>query len=898
MDENNVSSSEKYGIDIEIDDKSYLNSIDEIKDANKQLEGQLNLTASAIESNNKQYKKAEKELENLVKVLNKYVDVSSKSSNNSFINSLGIDSNTSSIINDINKNIDELNSKIKEYSKGVNRANKGTKINNNNIQKERDRNKQLIDDASVTLSKLINEYLNKGIRGVNKKLAANLNISDLLSIYEKAIKDVKGFASLHSKLKGNSSGKADGVLDIASLFMKSTGKNGASDGLKLLGSAGVSEGSAGIIAMLSKLAAAGAIIAAVTASLALLYKGGKKASETTLQLSQQIIQFGSSLNEVSNKAIQASNKADAIKNRFSSLGDSLVSLLEPVYNGFIDLLDKFTAGVGSIREYEKAVGDLDSELLKAARAFSEGQSNVPIKQSLSAMRSTASYAQQSGFSNASAQNLAIGTFNLADMLALRYGEVDNVTTIADQLTKAIMSGSDAAKDFGIVLNDEVLYGWLAMEKDIDAVNVKLSDAAMQAYRYELAMYEVGQQGSNTLQNQIKQWKQYGMQIQATQGQLLGFEKVVTLSGLDTTIPEIDKPIIGSTESAGSVGPMVFGAGDTTPTSPLPGTLPSEVNIPVNLTNGEQVELDVPESVNVKVAFPGLEESLNKLREANSLIEDINAKQPVKVNVETNVETNTEESEVNVTRLIELYKSLPTGIKVLINTLFPGIGLLASGAQLLEWFTKNTDIGINLKVFGTDLIQKVSSILLDIIYKIDDIGNSKFFQTLGGFFTSKKTQRAVAFGSTAVLAGAAGAGAAVSSGLIGSGAAAGKAMDMSRIIGFEALDKEVGKILYSVPKLADGGISTKHHLTSISENNAREAIIPLNSRSAQPAYQEMGRAIASELNGLGGNNTNVKVDLNVGVLTGDKNAARQLAIQIENEIARLQAQRGRLNYGIR
>lgn len=896
MNENNVSSSEKYDIDIEIDDKSYLNSIDEIKDANKQLEGQLNLTASAIESNNKQYKKAERELENLVKVLNKYVDVSSKSSNNSFINSLGIDNNTSSVINDINKNIDELNSKIKEYSKGVNRANKGTKINNN-IQKEKDRNKQLIDDASVTLSKLINEYLNKGIRGVNKKLAANLNISDLLSIYEKAIKDVKGFASLHSKLKGNSSGKADGVLDIASLFMKSTGKNGASDGLKLLGSAGVSEGSAGIIAMLSKLAAAGAIIAAVTASLALLYKGGKKASETTLQLSQQIIQFGSSLNEVSNKAIQASNKADAIKNRFASLGDSMLSLLEPVYNGFIDLLDKFTAGVGSIREYEKAVGDLDSELLKAARAFSEGQSNVPIKQSLSAMRSTASYAQQSGFSNASAQNLAIGTFNLADMLALRYGEVDNVTTIADQLTKAIMSGSDAAKDFGIVLNDEVLYGWLAMEKDIDAVNVKLSDAAMQAYRYELAMYEVGQQGSNTLQNQIKQWKQYGMQIQATQGQLLGFEKVVTLSGLDTTIPEIDKPIIGSTESANNAGPIVFGAGDTTPTSPLPDGLPSEFNIPVNLTSGEQVELDVPDAVDVKVAFPGLQESLNQLHEANSLIDTIHSKQPVQVDVKTNVETNTEESEVNVTRLIELYKSLPTGIKVLINTLFPGIGLLASGAQLLEWFTKNTDIGINLKVFGTDLIQKVSSILLDIIYKIDDIGNSKFFQTLGGFFTSKKTQRAVAFGSTAVLAGAAGAGAAVSSGLIGSGAAAGTAAGKasSTIVTFSP---ELLKFINSVPKAADGGISTKHHLTSISENNAREAIIPLNSRSAQPAYQEMGRAIANELNGLGGNNTNVKVDLNVGVLTGDKNAARQLAIQIENEIARLQAQRGRLNYGIR
>lgn len=895
MNENNTNNSEKYAIDVEIDDKNYIDSLKNINDANKQLEGQLNLTASAIESNNKQYKKAEKELENLVKVLNKYVDTSSKSSNKSFIDSLGLDSNTSSIINDINKNIDDLNNKIKEYSKEVNGLNKRTK-KSSNIQKEKDKNKQLIDDASVTLSKLINDYLSKGMKGINKKLAANLNINDLLSIYEKAIKDVKGFANLSAKLKGHSGDKVGDALDIASLFMKSTGKNGASNGLKLLGSAGVSEGATGVIAMLSKLAAAGAIIAAITGALVLLYKGGEKASKTTLELSQQIIQFGSSLNEVSNKAIQASNKADAIKNRFSSLGDSLVSLLEPVYNSVIDLVDKFTAGVGSIRDYEKAVGDLDSELLKAARAFSDGQSNVPIKQSLSAMRSTASYAQQSGFSNASAQNLAIGTFNLADMLALRYGEVANVSNIADQLTKAIMSGSDAAKDFGIVLNDEVLYGWLAMEKDIDAVNVKLSDAAMQAYRYELAMYEVGQQGSNTLQNQIKQWKQYGMQIQATQGQLLGFEKVVTLSGLDTTIPEIDKPIIGSTESADSAGPTIFGAGDITPTDTLPDGLPSEFNIPVNLTSGEQVELDVPENVNVKVAFPGLQESLNKLSEANSMIDTINAKQPVKVNVETNVETNTEESEVNVTRLIELYKSLPNGIKVLINTLFPGIGLLASGAQLLEWFNKNTDIGINLKVFGTDLIQKASNLLLDIIYKIDDIGNTKLFQTLGNFFTSKKTQRAVAFGSTAVLAGAAGAGAAVSSGLIGSGAAGTAAKTASSTV--VTFSPELLKFINSVPKAADGGISTKHHLTSISENNKREAIIPLDSGSAQPAYQEIGREIASQLSGLNGNNTSVKVDLNVGVLTGDKNAARQLAIQLENEIARLQAQRGRLNYGIR
>ena len=83
----------------------------------------------------------------------------------------------------------------------------------------------------------------------------------------------------------------------------------------------------------------------------------------------------------------------------------------------------------------------------------------PENTSLPVIGGIASTAKQSGFDNTSAANLAIGTYDMAMKKARQYGV--EASKVAKSLADAWATGSDAAKDYGVVVDDQTLIGYMA-----------------------------------------------------------------------------------------------------------------------------------------------------------------------------------------------------------------------------------------------------------------------------------------------------------------------------------------------------------------------------------------------------------------------------------------------------
>ena len=304
---------------------------------------------------------------------------------------------------------------------------------------------------------------------------------------------------------------------------------------------GLSEGISGMSAAVSAYLP---VISLFVTTMNAMTAAGAKANETTVNITRSLRQLGSEFSDIGSDAIDTSNKMAVVKNRFSELGYELSQTFEPIYGAFTDILYWFSdIGVDGKNIVDKALygkGNSSASGLEAEiNALHEVGLELTTEQIAGLVASISSKAQQAGFDKDSANNMSLRTLAEAQNLALHYGKAEQVGEVANQLAESWLNGSDSAREYGIVTNDDTLYGWMAQEKGIDGVNTKLSDAAMMAYRFELAMYSAGQTGTDSLQDQIKGWREYGTEIKAAQNQLLSFEKVVTLNAVDPSIPKMN-----------------------------------------------------------------------------------------------------------------------------------------------------------------------------------------------------------------------------------------------------------------------------------------------------------------------------------------------------------------------
>lgn len=626
--------------------------------------------------------------------------------------------------------------------------------------------------------------------------------------------------------------------DIANAFM------GTSAGQSLAGTEAF-KAMSGAMGVLTK---AGPLIAAITVALTAMTAAGAKANETTLNITRSLRQLSSDFNDMGLDAIETSNKMAVVKNRFREMGYELLQAFEPIYEGFVNFLYAFTRDIPNYDGNSRASingkeNDLDSEI----NALKEIGLEITTEQIAGIVADISKKAQQAGFDTDSANKMGLRTLAEAQNLATYYGKAGQVGEVANQLANAWLSGSDSAREYGIVTNDETLYGWMAQEKGIDGVNTKLSDAAMMAYRFELAMYSAGQTGTESLQDQIKGWREYGTEIKAAQNQLLSFEQVVTLKAVNPSIPTMDYDGIVDTVNKSEKNKVNVDLEDT--------EFRNGIYSIIGLLD------QLPHEVRIKL---GIDSALSNIKTIN------NFQQLTGLSFDNNIAQT-------VGNGISAYGSALLGTPNM-SGWSSSLGNLSTINSFQPTSTsKSITDYINTNKTSNSELNKIESGIIKAGQWLEDSGWNDRFRA----FNDK-------------MFGDGGKGIAnLALGLFGGILTGGASM--------QAISGSVfpGGVL-PITGHYDGGISTRAHIARISEFNSEEAIIPLNNPSANPAFDRMADRLADRMigGGTGGNTANTYNLAPGGVVIADNYSVDRFVEMIANKLATLNRDRGDMSYGIR
>lgn len=335
--------------------------------------------------------------------------------------------------------------------------------------------------------------------------------------------------------------------------------------------------------------AAVSAIGAIIIALGIMVKISKEAYERNMTVNRALAQMGINSSDLNNSTSETANQILRIKNNWINIFQDLGTSLLPIFEGLVDIVDILTKAVKLTVEIGTNIYDLFSgkaltdwitgkdkeeqsvrseEVSKQLKEWNKIY-GIPLDSSASTIGSIVSQAKQSGFDNNSATNLAINTYKQAIKLAEQYGL--KVEDVADALSDAWLRGSDAAKEYGAVVDDQTLIGFMASQ-GVDIVNVEITDAMRQYYRYQLLMKETSESNSDAMQQQIKQWKQLGFMIDKTKNKLFSFDEVINLQAVDPEIPIVDSlgEIKDSLDKPLEVKPIITpDGGDTLTPSPLP-----------------------------------------------------------------------------------------------------------------------------------------------------------------------------------------------------------------------------------------------------------------------------------------------------------------------------------------
>lgn len=386
---------------------------------------------------------------------------------------------------------------------------------------------------------------------------------------------------------------------------KEIAKYGVEVGVATKGTTGLTKG---LTALAGKSVVVTGVIGGVALVLGLMGVAGKYAYDRNQELNKSLMQLGANNSELTDVTSNTANKVISIKNTWTRIGDDLAGAFDGFYSVVVDFVDFLSKAVEGItapldEDNKKTFTNRDS-ILRWYTKNLEDISGEPENKSVPAISNIASSAKQSGFDSSSAANLGIGTYDRAIALARKYGV--EASKVAEQLADAWLNGSEAAKEYGVVVDDQVLAGYMAT-KGVDIVNVKITDAMKQYYRYQLMLEQSANDNDSAMQDQIKAWKQLGFIIDSTKGKLFSFDEVINLSAVDPKIPTVGTPSVsyppseGGGDTSGGIIPPIPPVGTTpTPTAPAP------VVIPVRYDVVEPIPEFVPVPINIPVNIPGLD----------------------------------------------------------------------------------------------------------------------------------------------------------------------------------------------------------------------------------------------------------------------------------------------------
>lgn len=387
-------------------------------------------------------------------------------------------------MNEFNKDLDKNIAKLERLSSSADKA-------TSSIDK--------LSEAYNKLQELANEPVNFKIKGSPRSRSgtksSNASKDDTGKDKSSKKKEDSKFTKASKKIKQGTE-FFNVITDFGSSLKSgklSSTAAAASKGLGLMGGA---------------LGTAAIAVGGVTAALAVLSKVTLDANRKTTSYAQSLRAMGVELSEFDKQNLETSKQMRDLGNRFDNVTQAIGEGLYPVLGGLLDLLDLITGGISSAESKDKIAG---------------------------AQASISTSAQQSGFSLSSSNNLAGNTYKAAQQIADKTSE--QASDVAKKLADAWLNGSDAAKEYGVVVNDQVLTGYMA-SKGVDIANVEITDAMKQYYRYQLMMEQLSSSNRDAMQDMIKEWTQLGFIIDKTKGKLFSFDEVIQLTAADPTIPEV------------------------------------------------------------------------------------------------------------------------------------------------------------------------------------------------------------------------------------------------------------------------------------------------------------------------------------------------------------------------
>lgn len=287
------------------------------------------------------------------------------------------------------------------------------------------------------------------------------------------------------------------------------------------------------------------IIGLVAGSLTAMYKAGEAAHQRNLMVAQSLNTMKQASTAAGDAAIEQANRMNETSEKWKIIGDSMTQTFSSMFSGLRGLWEDFTDGLFSSLQDNSAnaltaganvnTKGVSSSILDYAMGLeSQSTGTVSLASSLPVLRDISANAQQAGFDAQSAANLAIGTFDAAIKKAGQLGL--KTEDVARQLADAWRTGLDAAKNYGIVLSENVLTGWMS-ENGLDPTQER-NDALTQTYRYQLMLEQLSGTSDQAMSEQIKHWAQLGDQINSTKQSLFSFDEVINLTSKETRIPEI------------------------------------------------------------------------------------------------------------------------------------------------------------------------------------------------------------------------------------------------------------------------------------------------------------------------------------------------------------------------
>jgi hypothetical protein len=311
----------------------------------------------------------------------------------------------------------------------------------------------------------------------------------------------------------------------------------------MVGSLGSAGSVGGVLSSLVGSASKAApVLGLVAGSLTAMYAAGEAAQKRNLMVAQSLKTMGQALSAADSATLATANNANETAELWKIAGANLQKGFEGFFAGVIGVLNDAakvlnnnSVGVGTDKLAQgNAYGASDAIMKYVLDLETRSENSISRDTSLPVLSGIAADALQSGFSMGSANNLALGTFDAAQRLALETG--GKPADVAKQLAGAVFSGSDAAKAYGVNVSENVLSGWMS-ERGYDPY-VEYNDAAMQAMRYQLMLEQLGYTSKEALGEQNREWAMLGDQINAAKQTLFSFDEVIQLSARETWIPEI------------------------------------------------------------------------------------------------------------------------------------------------------------------------------------------------------------------------------------------------------------------------------------------------------------------------------------------------------------------------